>query len=172
MYRIFINHFSTGVFPQAADPTFKAVVFSQWTSFLDIIQDTLKAESIGMVRLDGKMTAAHRKKALDTFENDPHSKIFLISLKAGGVGLNLTTANKVFLMDPWWNPSVEDQAVDRVHRLGQKKDVEVIRFVCSGTVEENVVELQQKKRLMVKVGLISVLCLAWLHLQEVVALCR
>jgi len=135
------------------DPDWKAVVFSQWTSFLNLIQEALVRENIGFVRLDGAMSAQARTKAITTFRDKPSCRIFLISLKAGGVGLNLTSANRVFLMDPWWNPATEDQAVDRVHRLGQTKEVEVIRFIAKDTVEEKIQELQNKKRQMMTTAL-------------------
>lgn len=92
------------------------------------------------------MSQKKRTEVLHQFKTDPSLGVFLISLKAGGVGLNLTAANHVFLIDPWWNPAVEDQAVERVHRIGQKKNVEIIRFICSHTVEERIIELHQVKK--------------------------
>jgi len=133
---------------QRADPYFKAVVFSQWTSMLDIIEEAFKLKKIKFVRLDGAMNSATRKKNLTAFDADPTVKIFLISLKAGGVGLNLTAANKVFLMDPWWNPATEDQATDRVHRMGQTKEVEVVRVIAENSVEEKIMKMQEYKRNM------------------------
>jgi len=131
----------------------KAVVFSQWTSFLNILQTCLNQASVRHVRLDGQMNSANRAKALKAFEDDDEVKVFLISLKAGGVGLNLTSANHVFMMDPWWAPAVEDQAVDRIHRLGQLKECEVVRFVCKDSVEEKIMELQDTKRQMTTTAL-------------------
>jgi len=128
------------------DPEFKAVIFSQWTSMLDILEIHLKATGVKFCRIDGKCSNNDRRNSLRRFRADPEYRIFLISLKAGGVGLNLTTANKVFLIDPWWNPAAEEQAIDRVHRLGQTKDVEVIRIVAADTVESRIIEIQNRKK--------------------------
>lgn len=132
------------------DPTSKSVVFSQWTSFLDIIESVLHTHNIQYVRLDGTMTAQSRAKSMQSFHTDVNIQVFLISLKAGGVGLNLTAANQVIMMDIWWNPYAEDQAIDRVHRMGQSKPVDIIRLIAKDTVEQKVIELQDKKRDMVK----------------------
>ena len=94
------------------------------------LKPKLKEYGFKYTRLDGKANAAKREAAIDQFRNDPTITVFLISLKAGGVGLTLIEANRVYLLDPWWNVAAEEQAIDRVHRLGQKKDVHVIRFVC------------------------------------------
>ena len=128
----------------------KAVVFSQWTSFLDLLAPALTSAGIRFTRLDGKMSNQQRAASLTSFANNPSVAVFLISLKAGGVGLNLTAANRVYLMDIWWNPAAEDQAVDRVHRLGQSKAVDVVRMIVRGGVEERVKALQEKKREMTK----------------------
>ena len=128
----------------------KAVVFSQWTSFLDLLSPALTSNGIRFTRLDGKMSNQQRAAALTSFASNPSVSVFLISLKAGGVGLNLTAANRVYLMDIWWNPAAEDQAVDRVHRLGQLKAVDVVRMIVRGGVEERVKALQEKKREMTK----------------------
>jgi hypothetical protein len=122
----------------------KALVFSQFTSLLSILKDRLDAEGIAYTYLDGK--SRRRNELVDAFQNDPDVPLFLISLKAGGVGLNLTAADHVFLLDPWWNPAVERQAVDRAHRIGQTKVVNVYRLVTEGTVEERILDLQDKKR--------------------------
>lgn len=95
--------------------------------------------------LDGSMTSSERMKMVNEF-NDGNKNIFLISLKAGGTGLNLTSADIVIHFDPWWNPAVEDQATDRAHRLGQKNVVEVIKLIASGTIEEKIIDLQNSKR--------------------------
>jgi len=92
------------------------------------------------------MPQAHRENHIRTFRTDPGVNVFLVSMKAGGLGLNLTTASHVFLLDPWWNPATEDQAIDRVHRLGQVRPVVVTRFVVKDTIEERILELQQKKK--------------------------
>ncbi len=120
----------------------RALVFSQFTSFLDIVEADLRAHGIGVVRLDGSTT--RRAAVVDAFRkgDDP---VFLISLKAGGVGLTLTEADYVFLLDPWWNPAAEQQAIDRTHRIGQERPVSVYRLIAAGTIEEKVVELQRRK---------------------------
>jgi len=135
------------------DHSFKAVVFSQWTSMLDVIQYALTFYKIGFVRLDGQMSAQARRRALTLFRDEADTRIFLISLKAGGVGLNLTSANKVFLVDPWWNPASEDQAVDRIHRLGQTRNVEIVRLVARDTIEQRIIELQLQKRELINAAL-------------------
>lgn len=89
-------------------------------------------------------------KALDDFNNKPDVVCLLVSLQAGSVGLNLVVANHLFLIDPWWNPAVEDQAIERVHRIGQTKSVRVVRFICKDTVEERMIEIQEKKRELIK----------------------
>uniref|UniRef100_A0A7S4NGY3 Uncharacterized protein n=1 Tax=Paramoeba aestuarina TaxID=180227 RepID=A0A7S4NGY3_9EUKA len=127
------------------DPEEKAIVFSQWTSMLDHVQRALHHQNIRYSRLDGSMTSVARDRSQGQFTNDPKTNVFLISLKAGGQGLNLVCASRVFLLDPWWNPATEAQAIDRVHRMGQKRPVFVTRFVIQGTIEERILKLQQKK---------------------------
>ncbi len=122
----------------------KALVFSQFTSFLAIIQKRLEAKGIRTLMLDG--TTRNRKEVVAQFQNDKDIPVFLISLKAGGVGLNLTAAEYVFLTDPWWNPAVEAQAIDRAHRIGQTRPVFAYRLVCEDTVEQRILELQDEKR--------------------------
>ncbi|CEM22822.1 unnamed protein product [Vitrella brassicaformis CCMP3155] len=124
----------------------KCVVFSQFTKFLDIIQRGLQDRRVPFVRLDGKMTKDRRQAAINSFDNDPHIRIFLVSLKAGGLGLNLTAANSVMLVDTWWNPAGEDQAVDRVHRIGQDREVHMQRILVRGSVEEKMLAVHDKKR--------------------------
>ncbi len=124
----------------------KALVFSQFTSLLDIVRKRLDGEKISYAYLDGKTTA--RQKVVEQFQNDESCRVFLISLKVGGLGLNLTAADYVFILDPWWNPAVEAQAVDRAHRLGQTKRVFAYRLIARDTVEEKILQLQgQKKQL-------------------------
>ncbi|MBM3981186.1 MAG: helicase SNF2 [Planctomycetes bacterium] len=133
--------------PQLAEVTaegHKALVFSQFTELLGIVRKKLDAEKIPYEYLDGK--TRDRAARVEKFQNDPNSKLFLISLKAGGVGLNLTAAEYVFLLDPWWNPAVEAQAIDRSHRIGQTKPVFAYRLIARGTVEEKVLALQESKR--------------------------
>ncbi len=131
------------------DEGHKALVFSQFTSLLSIVRRRLDAPPAGTkpVRyayLDGK--TRDRKSPVEQFQNDPDTRLFLISLKAGGLGLNLTGADYVFLLDPWWNPAVEAQAIDRAHRIGQVRHVFAYRLIAKGTVEEKVLQLQQTKR--------------------------
>ena len=124
----------------------KALVFSQFTSFLDIAGRALKEEKIAHVRLDGQTPHLKRQELVSRFQSDSDLSVFLISLKAGGVGLNLTAADYVFILDPWWNPAVETQAIDRSHRIGQKNKVIAYRLIAKDTVEEKIIELQKQKR--------------------------
>ncbi|CAO1941893.1 unnamed protein product [Urochloa humidicola] len=130
------------------DGSAKGIVFSQFTSFLDLIQFSLEKSGVKCVQLNGGMNITEKGRAIDTFTNDPDCRIFLMSLKAGGVALNLTVASHVFLMDPWWNPAVESQAQDRIHRIGQFKPIKSMRFVIKDTVEERILQLQEKKQLV------------------------
>jgi superfamily II DNA or RNA helicase len=122
----------------------KALVFSQFTSLLAIVRQRLDAENISYEYLDGK--TRDREERVQRFQTDPECKLFLVSLKAGGLGLNLTAAEYVFLLDPWWNPAVEAQAIDRAHRIGQTRRVFAYRLITRDTVEQKVLELQQTKR--------------------------
>ncbi len=122
----------------------KVLVFSQFTSFLAIVRERLDREKIVYEYLDGR--TRNRAAKVERFQTDPYCSVFLISLKAGGLGLNLTAAEYVYLLDPWWNPAVEAQAIDRSHRIGQTQHVFAYRLICRGTVEEKILELQQKKR--------------------------
>lgn len=127
-------------------PGEKSIVFSQFTSFLDLVQKHMKRHNISFVRLDGSMVQNHRMQAIERFNTDPRVSVMLISLKAGGTGLNLTVANHVFLLDPWWNPFTEVQAIDRVHRLGQTRPVSVTQFVIKDSVEEKIIKMQERKK--------------------------
>jgi hypothetical protein len=122
----------------------KALVFSQFTSFLSLLRTRLDADKTVYEYLDGK--TRDRQAKVERFQSDENCKLFLISLKAGGVGLNLTAADYVFLLDPWWNPAVEAQAIDRTHRIGQTRRVFAYRLIARDTVEEKVLKLQQTKR--------------------------
>src|SRR5215217_3553401 len=122
----------------------KAIVFSQFTSFLSIVRQRLDHQGVAYEYLDGK--TRNRRAAVERFQCDPDCKLFLISLKAGGQGLNLTAAEYVFLLDPWWNPAVEAQAIDRAHRIGQTNRVFAYRLITRDTVEAKVLELQSTKR--------------------------
>ena len=130
---------------QVLEEGHQVIVFSQFTTYLDIIEHQMKNKHWDMVRIDGKQTVKKRQEQVNIFQRG-ECQIFLISLKAGGVGLNLATASYVFVMDPWWNPSVEQQAIDRAHRIGQKNTLTVYRPIIKGSVEEKVMELQKEKR--------------------------
>ncbi|KAJ1301553.1 hypothetical protein OPQ81_008801 [Rhizoctonia solani] len=123
----------------------KSVVFSQWTSMLDKIEDALEEAAIRFSRLDGTMRREERSRAMDALKLDPSCEVLLVSLRAGGVGLNLTAARRVYLMDPYWNPAVENQAVDRIHRLGQTKPVTTIKLIIENTIEARLLEVQKRK---------------------------
>ena len=129
----------------------KALVFSQWTSFLDLIEAALRERQLRTCRLDG--ATRDRAAVVRTFQADDGPPIFLLSLKAGGTGLNLTAADYVFHADPWWNPAAEAQATDRAHRIGQDKPVFSMRLIASDTVEERILELQDKKRALAEAAL-------------------
>ena len=121
----------------------KVLVFSQFVKHLDLVREYLKTNKIEFAYLDGSST--DRKEQVERFNKDTQLKVFLISIKAGGLGLNLTEADYVFILDPWWNPAVEAQAIDRAHRIGQKKKVFTYKFITRNTVEEKILTLQQKK---------------------------
>jgi len=124
----------------------KVLVFSQFTSMLDLIEKELKVRKMAYSYLDGSTSQKNRKIAVENFQNEPAIRIFLISLMAGGVGLNLTEADYVYLVDPWWNPAAEQQAIDRTHRIGQKKNVFAYKMICKDSVEERILELQKRKK--------------------------
>jgi SNF2 family DNA or RNA helicase len=142
-----------GALEDAAADGHKALVFSQWTSLLDRIEPHLAASGIAFVRLDGSTPQAERAEIVGRFQDPGGPPVMLASLKAGGTGLNLTAADHVFLVDPWWNPAVEDQAADRAHRIGQDKPVFVYRLVALDTVEERILKLQEKKRALANAAL-------------------
>ena len=131
---------------ESIDEGHRMLVFSQFTSLLALLREELDAEGVTHCYLDGSMSPKARQAAVDRFQNDATIPVFLISLKAGGTGLNLTGADTVVHYDPWWNPAVEAQATDRTHRIGQTKVVTSYRLICSGTVEEKVMALQEEKR--------------------------
>ncbi|CAO3699383.1 unnamed protein product [Rhizopus stolonifer] len=128
----------------------KTIIFSQFTSMLDLLDIPLKKNGFKYCRYDGSMTAVERERSLLALRYDPTCTVMLISLKCGSLGLNLTAANRVILMDIWWNPALEEQAIDRVHRIGQKLPVYVTRLMINHTVEEKIIELQEKKALLSK----------------------
>jgi superfamily II DNA or RNA helicase len=125
----------------------KALIFSQFTSLLAILRERLQEEKIAFEYLDGK--TKDREACVARFQSDPTVPVFLVSLKAGGVGLNLTAADYVFILDPWWNPAVEAQAIDRAHRIGQTRPVIAYRLLARNTVEERVAQLQDQKRSLI-----------------------
>ena len=125
---------------------YKILVFSQFTSVLKKLNEELISKKIKSKYLDGSITAKERLKLVEEFNESIEPQVFLISLKAGGTGLNLTSAKFVMHMDPWWNPAIEDQATDRAHRIGQKDIVEVIKLIAKDTIEENIIKLQEDKR--------------------------
>ncbi len=137
---------------EVIDAGHKALVFSQFTSMLAIVRERLDQRGIKYEYLDG--STVDRKACVERFQNNGELKVFLISLKAGGVGLNLTAADYCFILDPWWNPASEAQAIDRAHRIGQKSHVFAYRLIARGTVEEKILELQAAKRKLVE-GIIA-----------------
>ncbi|KAJ9668358.1 hypothetical protein H2201_001406 [Coniosporium apollinis] len=131
---------------QANDPSEKTIIFSQWTSLLDLLEIPISDEKWDYQRYDGSMDARQRADAVQYFEDRPSCKVMLVSLKAGNAGLNLTAASQVIILDPFWNPYIEEQAIDRAHRIGQQRPVQVHRIFVEGTVEDRIYELQEKKR--------------------------
>ena len=133
------------------DPGSKILVFSQFLGFLDLLAGSLRKEGIAQYRLDGKMRWKDRVSVLEEFQQRPcqQGSVLLISMKAGGVGVNLVAASSVFIVDPWWNAAVEDQCINRIHRIGQTAPVVRVRkFVVQDSVEERIVDLQRRKKQM------------------------
>jgi non-specific serine/threonine protein kinase len=128
----------------------KALVFSQFLGMLALIRSKLEQLGVQYEYFDGSTSVGDRQKAIENFQNNPECRVFLISLKAGGVGLNLTAADYVYIVDPWWNPAVEQQAIDRTHRIGQTRNIFAYRMICKDTVEDKIIQLQEKKRLLAK----------------------
>ncbi|KAI8984946.1 SNF2 family N-terminal domain-containing protein [Trametes punicea] len=131
------------------DATTKSIVFSQFVNFLDLIAFRLQRAGFNVCRLEGTMSPQARDATIKYFMNNVHVTVFLVSLKAGGVALNLTEASRVYLMDSWWNPAVEYQAMDRIHRLGQHRPVQAIKLVVEDSIESRIIQLQEKKAAMV-----------------------
>ncbi|KAF9242937.1 SNF2 family N-terminal domain-containing protein [Melanogaster broomeanus] len=131
------------------DSTTKSIVFSQFVNFLDLIAFRLQKAGFRICRLEGTMSPQARDATIQHFMNNVHVTVFLVSLKAGGVALNLTEASRVYLMDSWWNPAVEYQAMDRIHRLGQHRPVKAIKLVIEDSIESRIIQLQEKKSAMV-----------------------
>jgi SNF2 family DNA or RNA helicase len=156
------------VLEEALSEGHKVLVFSQWTSLLDRIEPHLGAREVDFVRLDG--STRDRAGVVQTFQDPGGPPVMLVSLKAGGTGLNLTSADLVILLDPWWNPAVEDQAADRAHRIGQERPVLVIRLVAEGTVEERILALQDRKRTLAEAALGDADAAATLRREDLLAL--
>jgi superfamily II DNA or RNA helicase len=146
----------------------KALVFSQWTSFLDRIEPHLLAANIAYLRLDG--STRDRAAVVEAFQSESGPPVLLASLKAGGTGLNLTAADHVFIMDPWYNPATEDQAADRAHRIGQDRPVNVYRLVALNTVEEGILDLQERKRILAESTLAGTAAAAAITRDDLLAL--
>jgi len=128
----------------------KALIFSQFLGMLALIRQKLEALQVPYEYFDGSTSAPDREKAIRSFQDNDDIRVFLISLKAGGVGLNLTAADYVYIVDPWWNPAVEQQAIDRTHRIGQTKNIFAYRMICKDTIEDKILQLQEKKRSLAK----------------------
>ena len=130
---------------EASGGSEKIVIFSNFLKYLRILQDALSTSGYSCARIDGSMGHTERSRELDRFSNDPNIIIILCSVKACGTGVSLTAANHVFLADLWWSPAVDLQAIDRVHRLGQLRQVKVLRLLCQETLEEKIYSMQQEK---------------------------
>ncbi|MEP6948751.1 MAG: SNF2-related protein [Ginsengibacter sp.] len=128
----------------------KALVFSQFLGMLALIKEKLKENNIQFDYFDGSTPPHERERAIQNFQSNEDCRVFLISLKAGGVGLNLTAADYVYIVDPWWNPAVEQQAIDRTHRIGQTKNIFAYRMICKDTIEDKILQLQERKRVLAK----------------------
>lgn len=135
---------------EASNSRKKILLFSQFTSVLKKIEEDFKKSGVSYLYLDGATSAKDRVERVKEFNENEDIKVFLISLKAGGVGLNLTSASLVIHFDPWWNPSIEDQATDRAHRFGQKNTVEVIKLVAKDTIEEKIILMQEDKKELIQ----------------------
>jgi len=131
---------------EAVDDGHRLLIFSQFTSLLALLREELSSQQIPHCYLDGSLPPRARQAEVDRFQSSPDIPVFLISLKAGGTGLNLTAADTVVHFDPWWNPAAEAQATDRAHRIGQTRVVTSYKLIASGTVEEKVLALQDEKR--------------------------
>ncbi|MEI8053580.1 MAG: SNF2-related protein [Bacteroidota bacterium] len=128
----------------------KALIFSQFLGMLALIKEKLKEQNVPFEYFDGSTSPIDREKAIQNFQSNDDCRVFLISLKAGGVGLNLTAADYVYIVDPWWNPAVEQQAIDRTHRIGQTKNIFAYRMICIDTIEDKILQLQEKKKTLAK----------------------
>ena len=132
------------------NPKTKSIVVSQFNSLLSLIEKPLHESGFKFTKFDGSLPAKKRNQVLLCFETDPNTTVLLLSLRAGNSELNLTCASNLFLMDPAWNPSFEDQCIDKCHRLGQGKKVTIYKLICAGTIEDKILEIQEKKRSLVQ----------------------
>jgi SNF2 family DNA or RNA helicase len=153
-------------------PEHKTIVFSQFTSMLDLIEPHLKHARIEYVRYDGSMRPDAREASLNSLKTNPKTRVLLCSLKCGSLGLNLTAASRVVIVEPFWNPFVEEQAIDRVHRLNQPVDVKVFRLTVRNTVEEKILALQEKKRQLAAAALEGGKAVGKLSMQDIMQLFR
>jgi SNF2 family DNA or RNA helicase len=153
-------------------PEHKTIVFSQFTSMLDLIEPHLKHASIEYVRYDGSMRPDAREASLNSLKTNPKTRVLLCSLKCGSLGLNLTAASRVVIVEPFWNPFVEEQAIDRVHRLNQPVDVKVFRLTVRNTVEEKILALQEKKRQLAAAAIEGGKAVGKLSMQDIMQLFR
>ncbi|CAD8184067.1 unnamed protein product [Paramecium octaurelia] len=128
----------------------KCLIFTQWIDMIRLLEEKFQEEEIWCQVVTGAMSVEQRNKVIQSFEQHPAFTALILSLRATSTGLNLTMANHVFLVDPWWNPAIEDQAIGRADRIGQKKQVNVIRFLCANTIEEKINLLHQKKKKMIR----------------------
>ncbi|OQN98356.1 hypothetical protein B0A48_15623 [Cryoendolithus antarcticus] len=156
----------------AETPKHKTIVFSQFTSMLDLIEPHMRHASIRFVRYDGSMRPDAREASLNSLKTDPKTRVLLCSLKCGSLGLNLTAASRVVIVEPFWNPFVEEQAIDRVHRLNQTVDVKVFRLTVLNTVEERILALQEKKRELAAAALEGGKTVGKLSMQDIMSLFR
>ncbi|CAK4031125.1 Helicase-like transcription factor [Lecanosticta acicola] len=135
------------------EPPVRSVVFSGWTSYLDLIGYALTKNGIRFTRIDGAMSVKKRTQAIETFNTDPDVTVLIVSIKAGGQGLNFTAANKAYVMEPQYNPGVEQQAVDRIHRIGQNREVTIKHFIMQDSIEEAIVKLQKRKQKLAQLSM-------------------
>lgn len=135
-------------------PATKSVVFSQFRKMLILLEEPLKAAGFKTLRLDGTMNAKRRAQVIEEFRVSGVGgpMVLLASLKASGTGINLAAASRVYLLEPWWNPAVEEQAMDRVHRIGQKEEVKIVRLIAQNSIEERILKLQERKKELARVA--------------------
>ena len=124
----------------------KGVIFTQWIRFIDIITNRLLHENIGVTTIKGSMSKTGRQKSIKQFKESPDCRFIIISIQSGAIGLNLVNANNVMMLDPCWNPAQENQALSRVHRIGQEKEVNIYKFLMKDSIEEKIEKMHEKKR--------------------------